>query len=58
MKKSTASASAGTACGSSSFAGFGRVDADIVYAKLAALAESAEFAPRRRWGRTLWACRC
>ncbi len=32
---------AGTDCGFSTFAGFGAVDEDIVYAKLASLAEGA-----------------
>jgi len=41
---------AGTDCGFSTFAGFGRVDEDIVYAKLAALAEGAEIASKRLWG--------
>jgi 5-methyltetrahydropteroyltriglutamate--homocysteine methyltransferase len=38
---------AGTDCGFSTFAGFGAVDEEIVYAKLAALAEGAEIASRR-----------
>jgi 5-methyltetrahydropteroyltriglutamate--homocysteine methyltransferase len=41
---------AGTDCGFSSFAGFGRVDADIVYAKLGSLAEGARIASERLWG--------
>jgi 5-methyltetrahydropteroyltriglutamate--homocysteine methyltransferase len=41
---------AGTDCGFSTFAGFGAVDADIVYAKLASLAEGARIASRRLWG--------
>ena len=40
---------AGTDCGFSTFAGFGVVDADIVYAKLAAMAEGARIATRRLW---------
>ncbi|MBL8512469.1 MAG: epoxyalkane--coenzyme M transferase, partial [Betaproteobacteria bacterium] len=40
---------AGTDCGFSTFAGFGTVDPDIVYAKLAALAEGAAIASRRLW---------
>jgi 5-methyltetrahydropteroyltriglutamate--homocysteine methyltransferase len=40
---------AGTDCGFSTFAGFGVVDADIVYAKLAAMAEGARIASRRLW---------
>lgn len=40
---------AGTDCGFSTFAGFGAVDEDIVYAKLATLAEGA-----RRATETLW----
>ena len=42
---------AGTDCGFSTFAGFGVVDEDIVYAKLAALAEGAGLASERLWGR-------
>ncbi len=38
---------AGTDCGFSTFAGFGAVDPDIVYAKLATLAEGAALAGRR-----------
>ncbi len=40
---------AGTDCGFSTFAGFGAVDQDIVYAKLAALAEGARIASDRLW---------
>jgi 5-methyltetrahydropteroyltriglutamate--homocysteine methyltransferase len=40
---------AGTDCGFSSFAGFGVVDADIVYAKLCTLAEGARIASERLW---------
>jgi 5-methyltetrahydropteroyltriglutamate--homocysteine methyltransferase len=42
---------AGTDCGFSTFAGFGRVDAQIVYAKLAALAEGARLATNELWRR-------
>ena len=42
---------AGTDCGFSTFAGFGNVDPEIVYAKLGALAEGAAIASRRLWGR-------
>jgi 5-methyltetrahydropteroyltriglutamate--homocysteine methyltransferase len=42
---------AGTDCGFSTFAGFGVVDADIVYAKLASMAEGARIASRRLWPR-------
>ena len=42
---------AGTDCGFSTFAGFGAVDADIVYAKLATLTEGARIASERLWGR-------
>ncbi len=42
---------AGTDCGFSTFAGFGAVDPDIVYAKLAALSEGAAIASGRLWGR-------
>ena len=38
---------AGTDCGFSTFAGYGNVDAEIVYAKLGALAEGAVIASRR-----------
>ena len=40
---------AGTDCGFSTFAGFGAVDEDIVYAKLAAMAEGAAMASERLW---------
>jgi 5-methyltetrahydropteroyltriglutamate--homocysteine methyltransferase len=39
----------GTDCGFSTFAGFGAVDPDIVYAKLGALAEGAALASARLW---------
>jgi 5-methyltetrahydropteroyltriglutamate--homocysteine methyltransferase len=39
----------GTDCGFSTFAGFGAVDPDIVYAKLSALAEGAAMATSRLW---------
>jgi 5-methyltetrahydropteroyltriglutamate--homocysteine methyltransferase len=38
-----------TDCGFSTFAGFGAVDPDIVYAKLSALAEGAAMATSRLW---------
>jgi 5-methyltetrahydropteroyltriglutamate--homocysteine methyltransferase len=41
---------AGTDCGFSTFAGFGNVDAEIVYAKLGALTEGAAIASKRLWG--------
>lgn len=40
---------AGTDCGFSTFAGFGTVDKDIVYAKLESLAKGAELASERLW---------
>lgn len=40
---------AGTDCGFGTFAGFGVVDADIVYAKFAAMAEGARLATARYW---------
>lgn len=40
---------AGTDCGFSTFAGFGAVDEDIVFAKLAAMAEGAQIATARLW---------
>ena len=42
---------AGTDCGFSTFAGFGAVDSEIVYAKLGALAEGARLASERLWNR-------
>jgi 5-methyltetrahydropteroyltriglutamate--homocysteine methyltransferase len=41
---------AGTDCGFSTFAGFGAVDPDIVYMKLAAMAEGARIASGKLWG--------
>ncbi|MFN2288757.1 MAG: cobalamin-independent methionine synthase II family protein [Chromatocurvus sp.] len=41
---------AGTDCGFSTFAGFGAVDEDIVYAKLGAMVEGAALASRVLWG--------
>ena len=40
---------AGTDCGFSTFAGYGAVDPEIVYAKMAALAEGAAIASERLW---------
>jgi 5-methyltetrahydropteroyltriglutamate--homocysteine methyltransferase len=40
---------AGSDCGFSTFAGFGNVDPEIVYAKLASLAEGAAIASKRLW---------
>ena len=40
---------AGTDCGFGTFAGFGAVDEDIVYAKFAAMAEGAAIASRQLW---------
>jgi 5-methyltetrahydropteroyltriglutamate--homocysteine methyltransferase len=40
---------AGTDCGFGTFGGFGPVDPDIVYLKLASLAEGARLASRRLW---------
>lgn len=40
---------AGSDCGFSTFAGFGAVDQDIVYAKLSSLAEGAALASDRLW---------
>ncbi|MEL6486034.1 MAG: cobalamin-independent methionine synthase II family protein [Pseudomonadota bacterium] len=40
---------AGTDCGFSTFAGFGAVDEDIVYAKLGAMVEGARIASKRLW---------
>jgi len=41
---------AGSDCGFSTFAGFGAVDEDIVYAKLESMSQGAEIASRRLWG--------
>lgn len=41
---------AGSDCGFSTFAGFGAVDQDIVYAKLGAMAEGAKLASDKLWG--------
>jgi len=41
---------AGSDCGFSTFAGFGPVEPDIAYLKLAAMAEGARIASRRLWG--------
>ncbi|MDJ0909080.1 MAG: cobalamin-independent methionine synthase II family protein [Woeseiaceae bacterium] len=40
---------AGTDCGFSTFAGFGAVDEDIVYAKLGSMVEGAKLASERLW---------
>ena len=40
---------AGTDCGFGTFAGFGAVDADIVYAKFSAMAEGAAMASAQHW---------
>ncbi len=40
---------AGTDCGFSTFAGFGAVDEDVVYAKLAAMCEGAKIASGQLW---------
>ena len=42
---------AGTDCGFSTFAGFGTVDEDIVYAKLKTLSEGAKLASDKLWAR-------
>jgi 5-methyltetrahydropteroyltriglutamate--homocysteine methyltransferase len=41
---------AGSDCGFATFAGFGAVDGEIAYAKLATMAEGAKIASERRWG--------
>ncbi|MEQ8692143.1 MAG: hypothetical protein RIC89_15065, partial [Pseudomonadales bacterium] len=43
---------AGSDCGFSTFAGFGAVDEDIVYAKLATMVEGASIASASLWGKT------
>ena len=40
---------AGTDCGFGTFAGFGKIDPDICYAKLKSLAEGAALASERLW---------
>jgi 5-methyltetrahydropteroyltriglutamate--homocysteine methyltransferase len=42
---------AGTDCGFSTFAGFGAVEENIVYAKLAAMSEGAKIASDQLWAR-------
>jgi 5-methyltetrahydropteroyltriglutamate--homocysteine methyltransferase len=42
---------AGTDCGFGTFAGYGKLDGEIAYKKLRALAEGAAIASRRLWGR-------
>jgi 5-methyltetrahydropteroyltriglutamate--homocysteine methyltransferase len=42
---------AGTDCGFGTFAGYGKLDPDISFKKLAALAEGAAIASERLWGR-------
>ena len=41
---------AGTDCGFGTFAGFGKIDPEIAYKKLAALSEGAEIASEALWG--------
>jgi len=41
---------AGTDCGFGSFAGYSRVDPEIAYKKLGALAAGAALASERLWG--------
>ena len=41
---------AGSDCGFATFAGFGAVDGEIAYAKLASMAEGARIASERLWG--------
>lgn len=43
---------AGTDCGFSTFAGFGAVDEEIVYAKLGAMVEGAKIASERLWAKS------
>jgi 5-methyltetrahydropteroyltriglutamate--homocysteine methyltransferase len=42
---------AGTDCGFGTFAGYGKLDPDISFKKLAAMAQGAEIASKRLWGR-------
>src|SRR6185312_1829094 len=48
---------AGTDCGFGTFAGYGKLDGEIAYKKLKALAEGAAIASRRLWTRTRAAAR-
>ena len=41
---------AGTDCGFGTFAGYGKLDPDISFKKLAAMAEGAAIASKRLWG--------
>jgi 5-methyltetrahydropteroyltriglutamate--homocysteine methyltransferase len=41
---------AGTDCGFGTFAGIGKMDAEISWRKLACLVEGARLASRRLWG--------
>ena len=43
---------AGTDCGFSTFAGFGKIDQEICYAKLKALSEGAAIASEHLWRRS------
>ena len=42
---------AGTDCGFGTFAGYGKIDPDIAFKKLGAMAEGAAIASKRLWGR-------
>ncbi len=42
---------AGTDCGFGTFAGFGKLDGEIAYKKLKALAEGAAIASKRLWAK-------
>jgi 5-methyltetrahydropteroyltriglutamate--homocysteine methyltransferase len=42
---------AGTDCGFGTFAGFGKLDGEVAYKKMAALAEGAQIASKRLWKR-------
>ena len=42
---------AGTDCGFGTFAGYGKIDPDIAFKKLRAMAQGAEIASKRLWGR-------
>jgi len=42
---------AGTDCGFGTFAGYGKLDPDISFKKLRAMAEGAEIASKHLWGR-------
>ena len=50
---------AGADCGFSTFAGFGAVDEDIVYAKISAMVEGEQLASDKLWPiQLIWVVNC